>query len=69
MTKIYLWANKIRARDLVGTPLEDGSNLPDVKDRRLRLTIPLPVDPKQNGTSLIGMLEAIAANGFVRIRC
>jgi hypothetical protein len=64
---IYIWSNKSRATDMLATFFEDGSNLPDVGDRRLRHSIPLPADPRNNGPDLTRILKAIEADRFVRL--
>ncbi len=64
---IYIYSSKIRSTDMLATFFEDGSNLPDVANRHLRYTIPLPANPKTNGPDLSRMLQAIHADGFMRI--
>lgn len=64
---IYIYSGKTRATDMLATFFEDGSNLPDVANRRLRHSIPFPSDRRLHGPDLKRILQTLEADGVMRI--
>jgi hypothetical protein len=64
---IYIYSHKTRSTDMLATFFDDGSNLPDVANRRLRHSLSFPADRRLHGPQLKSILQAIHANGFVRV--
>lgn len=64
---VYIYSDKTRATDMLATFFDDGANLPDVANRRLRHSIPVPSNRSMHGSELKRILNTLEADGIMRI--